>query len=177
MSYRNFMIVYTNSTNNSLDRLKEDLIEVAKKNSIGIHFNIVGYYNELLEVLNITNNYFCISDDFEHIECENTFSIVEAFDYMISLKLDGKEEKKRAEKNYLIQKLKFLNEFVELIFQTMDNHVSIEFYFSDQYGSTLEDYRNIIVDKRNLTEAFVQMLQPTKKDNYIGVKTTKFIIK
>lgn len=177
MSYRNFMIVYTNSINDSLDRLKEDLIEVAKKNNIGIHFNIVGYYNELLEVLNIKDNYFCISDDFEHIECENTFSIVEAFDYMISLKLKEKDEKQKAEKNYLIQKLKFLNEFVELISQTFNNHVSIEFYFSDQYGSTLEDYRSIIVDKRNLTEAFVQSLQPTKKANYIGVKTTKFLIK
>lgn len=177
MSYRNFMIIHTDSLNISLNNIREDLIEIARKNKIGIHCDIKNYHNELLELLDIKNNYFCISDDFEHIECEDAFSIIEAFEYMISLKLKRKYERERAEKDYLINQFNFLNEFVNLIFSKFSNDVSLEFYFSSQYSLKLEDYRNIIVDNRNLTEAFVQSLQPTKKENYIGVKTVKFLIK
>lgn len=96
---------------------------------------------------------------------------------MISLKLRTKKEREKEEQNYLIEQFSFLNDFVNVIFQKLENNITIEFYFSDQYSTTLDSYKTIIVQNRNLTKAFVQSLQPTKKDDYIGVKTTKFIIK
>lgn len=177
MSYRNFMIVHTDFPNNSLDNIKKELIELARKKNIGIHLNILDYHNELLELLDIKKNYFCISNDFKNVECEAIFSTIEAFEYMISLKLRTKKEREKAEQNYLIEQFSFLNDFVNVIFQKLENNITIEFYFSDQYSTTLDSYKTIIVQNRNLTKAFVQSLQPTKKDDYIGVKTTKFIIK
>lgn len=102
---------------------------------------------------------------------------METFEYMISLKLKTKVQREKDEYNYLMHQFSFLNKFVDAIFQKLNNTISIEFYFSNQYSTTLNSYKPIVVQKRDLTEAFVQVLQPTKKDNYYGVKTAKFIIK
>ena len=77
----------------------------------------------------------------------------------------------------LVNKLNFLDEIIKIIFQN-DNVKLVEVYLSDQYSILLEDYSEVVdVINHKFIDALLESYNPTKKHNYYGIKTKKFIIK
>jgi len=178
MSSRNLFIINNTGVNNfiRLKNIEVELVNLANYRKIGIHFNVLGYHDELINLLNIKHNYFCISESFTNIESEDIFSTNDSFEYIYKLKLN-KTQSEIKEKNLLIKKFTFLNEIINIIFNNLPNISSVDFYISDQYSSTLTSYQTIEVVDKDLTKALVDSYEPTKKYNYFGLKTVKLVIK
>lgn len=150
------------------------LYEYMKNNKFGIRFEPKNYYDEILKLLNCNKNYFIVTDDKENIECEEIFNDNDAFEYASAF---SKKEFQTKEKEYLVNKLNFLDEIIKIIFQN-DNVKLVEVYLSDQYSILLEDYSEVVdVINHKFIDALLESYNPTKKHNYYGIKTKKFIIK
>ena len=150
------------------------LYEYMKNNKYGIKFEPKNYYDEILILLNCDKNYFIVTDDKENIECEEIFNDNDAFEYASAF---SKKEFQTKEKEYLVNKLNFLDEIIKIIFQN-DNVKLVEVYLSDQYSILLEDYSEVVdVINHKFIDALLESYNPTKKHNYYGIKTKKFIIK
>ena len=150
------------------------LYEYMKNNKYGIKFEPKNYYDEILKLLNCDKNYFIVTDDKENIECEEIFNDIDAFEYASAF---SKKEFQTKEKEYLVNKLNFLDEIIKIIFQN-DNVKLVEVYLSDQYSILLEDYSEVVdVINHKFIDALLESYNPTKKHNYYGMKTKKFIIK
>ena len=150
------------------------LYEYMKNNKFGIKFEPKNYYDEILKLLNCDKNYFIVTDDKENIECEEIFNDTDAFEYASAF---SEKEFQTKEKEYLVNKLNFLDEIIKTIFQN-DNVKLVEVYLSDQYSILLEDFSEVIdVINCKFVDALLESYNPTKKHNYYGMKTKKFIIK
>lgn len=74
------------------------------------------------------------------------------------------------EKEYLVNKLNFLDEIIKIIFQN-DNVKLVEVYLSDQYSILLEDYYEVVdVINHKFIDALLESYNSTKKHNYYGIK-------
>lgn len=150
------------------------LYEYMQNNKFGVKFEPKNYYDEILKLLNCDKNYFIVTDDKENIECEEIFNDNDAFEYASAF---SKKEFQTKEKEYLVNKLNFLDEIIKIIFQN-DNVKLVEVYLSDQYSILLEDYSEVVdVINHKFIDALLESYNPTKKHNYYGMKTKKFIIK
>jgi len=93
MSARNLFVI--NPTNIKVcDELKEVLIKISEVRNIGVHFNIKGYQDEILDLLKI-KEFFCISDSFDNIETDELFSIYDCFQSIKNLNLSPNELRQR----------------------------------------------------------------------------------
>lgn len=174
MSSRNFFIIkkVDESKSSGLEEIAIDLIKFAIHRNIGITFNIRGYHDVILSLLNVTRDYFCVSDNFIFPESDELFS---DYDCYLKIKDLPSEQAKIKEKELLLEKFSFLNDIVNMLFK-QSNIKAVDFYVSDQDTGLLDDYDEIEVQDENLTGAFLDMLKPTKRENMFGLKTTKFII-
>ncbi len=103
------------------------LHEYIKNNRFGIKFEPKNYYDEILKLLDCNRNYFILTYDKENIECEEIFNDNDAFKYVSAF---PKKEFQAKEKEYLYNKLSFLDEIIKILF--LNNNVeSVEVYLSD----------------------------------------------
>ena len=88
-----------------------------------------------------------------------------------------KKNLKWKEAEYLYNKLFFLDDVVELLFEKTDA-TYIKFYVSDQDSCCLIDYSDVYeLDNYDLADAIIKSYEPTKKENYYGQKAALFILK
>lgn len=174
MSSRNFFIIkkVDESKPSGLEKIAIELIQFAIHRNIGILFNIDGYHDELLSLLNVKRDYFCVSESFINRESEDLFA---DYDCYLKVKDLPSEQAEVKEKELLLEKFTFLNDIIKIIFK-LSNVKGVDFYVSDQYTFLLSDYDQIEVEDENLTGAFLQMLEPTIEANMFGLKTTKFSV-
>ena len=173
MSFRNlFLIKLKKDVNISI--IYKHLSEYMLNSNFGICFEPQKYYDEILELLECDKNYFTLTEDKNHIECEAIFDCTDAYIYASSFL---KREFKGREREYLYNKLSFIDELLNIIFGH-ECVEAVEVYISDQYSILLEDFSRVIkVENQRFTDALLVSYEPTKEDKYYGVKTTKFIIK
>ena len=173
MSFRNlFLIKLKKDVNISI--IYKDLCEYMLNSNFGICFEPQKYYDEILELLECDKNYFTLTEDKNHIECEAIFGCTDAFNYASCFL---KREFKKRDIEYLYNKLSFIDELLNIIFGH-ECVETVEVYISDQYSILLEDFSRVIkVEDHRFTDALIASYEPTKADKYYGVKTTKFIIK
>ena len=150
------------------------LYEYMENNKFGIKFEPKNYYDEILNLLDCNKNYFIVTDDKENIECDEIFEDNDAFKYASAF---SKREFQTKESEFLFNKLSFLDEIINIIFRNM-NVESLEVYVSEQYSISLKDYSEVVdVINHKFVDALLESYNPTKKHNYYGMKTKKFIIK
>ena len=161
MSERNFFIINESAPNSCFKNMFEELIQFGSAQKIGIHINVKEYdgeLNELLEHLNVKENYFSISDD-----CPGSLETDDLFD------LAGYMNKKEC-----IEGFEFLNQIVKIIFS--DPSVKdVDFYISDVPAVLPSDYEIVKVKGKNLAEALAGEIF-SKKNWYIGIPTACFKI-
>ncbi len=173
MSTRNLFLIKLHKEED-IRYIYNQLNEYMKNSKFGIKFEPKNYQNEILKLLDCNKNYFIVTDDKKNIECEEIFDDIDAFKYASAF---SKKEFQTKEKEYLYSKLNFLDEIIKIIFKN-DNVKTVEVYLSDQYSILLEDYSEVIdVINHKFVDALLESYNPTKKRNYYGMKTKKFIIK
>ena len=173
MSVRNIFLIKLKKDIN-INLVYNELDEFMMNNKFGIQFEPKNYQNEILELLECNSNYFTLTNDKNSIECEDIFETYDSFEYAISF---PKCEFKKREFEFLFNKLNFIDEIVKIILK-QENVESIEVYVSDQYSISLNDYSKVImVSDQKFVKALIESYNPTKKDNFFGIKTVKFIIK
>lgn len=173
MSARNLFLIKL-IIDEDINYIYEQLENYMKSKMFCIKFEPKGYYDDLLDLLGCNKNYFIVTDEKENIECDEIFEDNDAFEYASAF---PKKEFQAKEKEYLYKKLSFLDEIIKIIF--LNNNVElVEVYLSDQYSFSLEDYSEVVdVINHKFVDALLESYNPTKKHNYYGMKTKKFIIK
>ena len=155
-----------------LEECTDDLVRLALEKGIGIRFNILDYKSEVLKSLGVNWDYFWLSDGFYSTETDELFSQADTYEQIKRLKPKEGEAKER---ELLSKKYDFFNRILHLLFK-QSNVESVDFYVAYS-PAILSDYKTVEIKDRNLTQAFINMLSPTKQENYFGLKTTKFVIK
>ena len=176
MSVTNYFIIEKRNKDieSGLEECFITLVNLAMRNSFGLHLNKLDYKSYLLEELNVTYDYFIISDDFHYYNSDEIFCNEEIYE---KIKLLPSKESAIKERELLLKKYEFLDEIIEILFKHQ-NIKSIDFYVSNS-EAVISDYKQNSVGNRKLSEAFVARLYPTKgnrDENYFGLKTTKFTI-
>ncbi len=173
MSARNLFLIKLKKDEDA-NYIYNELNDYMKNQRFGIKFEPKNYHDEILNLLDCDKNYFIVTDDKYNMECDEMFDTGDAFEYAT---LFSKNEFKNKIKDYLYNKLRFLDEIIKIIFQN-EAVESVEVYISDQYSFLLEDYSAVVdVLNHNFVSALLERYNPTKKENYYGLRTTKFIIK
>ena len=172
MSFRNLFIIKMKN-NENVDDIYFMLDKYMKYEKYGIKFEPMNYYDEILNLLHCNKNFFILTNDKIRIECEEIFDIEDAFKYALSF---PKKEFEKKEKKYLYRKLCFINEIIKIIFYN-DKVDLVEVYISPQFSQLLEDF-SLVVNVKNydFVDALLESYNPTRKCNYFGMKTSKFII-
>ena len=97
MSFRNLFIIKMKN-NENVDDIYFMLDKYMKYEKYGIKFEPMNYYDEILNLLHCNKNFFILTNDKIHIECEEIFDIEDAFKYALSF---SKTEFEKKEKEYL----------------------------------------------------------------------------
>ena len=172
MSARN-MFVINAKTNENASNIYDILTQYMASQPCSIVFEPSGYWDEILKLLDCNSYYFSITDSTKHIECEDLFSIDESYDFAMAF---PKKQFDNKVNEHLNTKLSFVNDIVKIIFFD-PNVLNIEFYVSDQYSITLEDFHCLVsVLDKNLCDALIKTYNPSKRQDYYGMKTAKFLI-
>lgn len=161
MSMNNLFIVKRKVPNilSGLDEISNDIVKLALNKRIGINFNVRGYHDELLKLLNVRGDYFCVSDSFSCIETDDLFDLNDCLT-----------------DDAFFNKYAFLNEIIAILF-AQSNIASVDFYIAHSYCYMLSDYKNVKVENANLTKAFIdEILLQVKEKGYCGIPTAKFEI-
>lgn len=172
MSARNLFVL---KSNNPIDtkRIYDAVDAYMQPKIYSVVFEPKGYWDEILNCLGCKCNYFTLTEGKEYIECEDIFSIEDAFVYARNF---SRQQFRDKEQEFLRQKLLFFNDIVNIIFQDR-NVETVEVYISDQYSTDLDAFKCCIqVADEKLTEALIDTYKPIKKEKYFGMKTVKLII-
>ena len=172
MSARNLFVL---KSNNPIDtkRIYDAVDAYMQPKIYSVVFEPKCYWDEILNCLDCKCNYFTLTEDKKYIECEDIFSIEDAFVYARRF---PRKQFRDKEHEFLQHKLSFFNDVVNIIFQDR-NVETVEIYISDQYSTSLDDFKNCIpVNDRDLTKALIGTFESTKREKYFGMKTVKFII-
>lgn len=171
MSFRNLFFIHFKDINGNIELT--EIRNYLSKLKYGFLFKPKNYQDELISKIIDNNFYFSITSHINSIECDDFFDLENA--YLRSL-LYPKIQQRKKEQEFLKKQFIFLDDVIKLIF-TNENVESVEVFISGQFSTELEDYNTIDIKDRCLSKALVDVYNPTKKDNYIGFKTTKFVIK
>ena len=171
MSCRNVFIIRANSNNNA-NRIYDKLHEYVKNKNISIMIEPKGYWDEILSLFDCSNYYFSVTEGKGIVECDEIFSTEESYFYACQFPKNQFEKK---EYEFLKAKLSFFDSITEIVFSD-ENVENIEFYISGQYSIYAGDFEHLNVTDKKLSEALIYSYNPSKKDQYFGIKSVKFLI-
>lgn len=172
MSARNIFVLKSIDSVNA-KRVYDALSAYMQPNKFSIVFEPKGYWDEILNCLDCECNYFTLTEDKEHIECDDIFSTTDSFAFARQFPRKHFNDK---EHEFLQNKLACFTDIIKIIFENFNVEV-VEVYISDQYSTDLDAFKYCIqVTDEKLTEALIDTYGPTKKEKYFGIKTVKFIM-
>lgn len=170
MSFRNLFVIHTNEYSSDM---YDNIRRKCESYGYGVLNNPKNYQDELVSKIIDCNYYFSITNDKNTKECEHIFSVDDVTDEFLHF---SKKNLNTYGMKILQEKFCFLDDIVEVIFK--DKNVTyIEVFISNQVSNYLEDYCDVIMDDRLLSKAMADVCIPKKRGDFLGIKTTKFVIR